>query len=153
HLAHHMAAHVKNGLFAWLMQEYEPIFHEYSAEYAMVASAYHLPHYPIFNSTELKNYFQYRRLGIFAGDRQPSPRRDFAVFEHVLTKLWAPTLADLKSRPSRTLIFYARPEVHAKRNLFPLALIALEEMAQEGNFVGPWQFHGVGALTEMTIPL
>jgi hypothetical protein len=153
HLAHHMAAHVETGLFAWLVQEYEPIFHDYSAEHAIVASAYQLPHYPIFNSTELKDYFQQHRLGIFSGDRPPTRGRDFAVFEHVLTKLRAPTLADLKDRPSRTLVFYARPEVHAKRNLFPLALIALEEMARQGSFVGPWEFHGVGALAEMTIPL
>ncbi|WP_167458621.1 class I SAM-dependent methyltransferase [Mesorhizobium kowhaii] len=153
HLAHQMAAHVKSGLFAWLVQEYEPVFHDYSAEHAIVASAYQLAHYPIFNSTELKDYFQRHRIGIFSGDRTPSRGRDFAVFEHVLTKLRAPTLADLKGRPSRTLIFYARPEAHAKRNLFPLALIALEEMAQQGSFVGPWEFHGVGALAEMTIPL
>ncbi|WP_457155286.1 rhamnosyltransferase WsaF family glycosyltransferase, partial [Mesorhizobium sp. P5_C1] len=44
-------------------------------------------------------------------------------------------------------------EAHAKRNLFPLALIALEEMTQQGSFVGPWEFHGVGALAETTIPL
>jgi hypothetical protein len=153
HLAHHMAAHVKSGLFAWLVQEYEAVFHDYSADHVITTSAYQLPHYPIFNSTELKDYFQHRGLGIFSGDRLPSQQRDFAVFEHVLTKFSAPTLADLKSRPSRTLIFYARPEVHGKRNLFPLALLALEEMAQQGSFVGSWEFHGVGALTEMTIPL
>ena len=153
HLAHQMAAYVESGMFAWLVQEYEAIFHDYSAEHVITAGAYQLPHYPIFNSTELKDYFQHHRLGIFSGDRQPSARRDFAVFDHVLTKLSAPSLADLKSRPSRTLIFYARPESHAKRNLFPLALIALEEMAQQGSFIGSWEFHGVGALTEMTMPL
>ena len=153
HLAHGLAVHVKGGLFAWLVQEYEAVFHEYSAEHATVASAYKLPHYPIFNSTELKNYFQHHRLGIFSSERLPLPRRDFAVFEHVLTKLSAPTLADLKARPSRILIFYARPEEYARRNLFPLGLLALEQMAQEGSFVGPWEFHGLGALTEMTIPL
>jgi hypothetical protein len=87
HLAHHMAAHVKSGLFAWLVQEYEAIFHDHSAYHAIVASAYQLPHYPIFNSIELKNYFQHRKLGVFSGDRLPSPQRDFAVFGHVLTKL------------------------------------------------------------------
>ena len=153
HLAHHMAAHVKSGLFGWLVQEYEAVFHDYSAEHVITASAYHLPHYPIFNSTELKDYFHHHRLGIFSGDRLPSPRHDFAVFNHPLTKLSSPSLAELKSRSSKTLIFYARPEPHAKRNLFPLALIALEEMAQQGSFVGPWEFHGVGALTETTIPL
>lgn len=153
HLAHHMAAHVKSGLFAWLVQEYEAIFYDYSAERAIVDSAYHLPHYPIFNSIELKDYFQHHRLGVFSGAQLPSPRLNFAVFEHVLTKLRAPTLTDLKSRPSKTLILYARPEVHGKRNLFPLALLALEEMAEQGSFVGPWEFHGVGALTERTIPL
>jgi hypothetical protein len=153
HLAHHMAMHVKSGLFAWLLQEYEAVFHDYSAEHAIVAGAYKLPHYPIFNSTELKNYFQRHRLGIFSNDQVPSPRRKFAVFEHVLTKLPVPTLADLKCRPFRTLIFYARPEAHARRNLFPLALIALKEMAQEGSFIGPWEFHGIGALAEAKIPL
>lgn len=153
HLAHHMAAHVKSGRFAWLVQEYEVVFHDHSAEHSIAASAYKLPHYPIFNSTELKDYFQQNRLGIFSGDRLPLPRRDFAVFEHVLTKARAPTLADLKRRSSRTLVFYARPEVHAKRNLFPLGLIALEKMAKQGSFLGPWAFHGVGALTEITLPL
>ncbi len=153
HLAHHMAAHTKSGLFAWLVQEYEPIFHDYSADHAIVTSAYRLPHYPIFNSAELKNYFQQRSLGVFSGDRPPAPRRDYAVFEHVLTPLRAPTLAELQARTSRSLIFYARPEAHGKRNLFPLALIALQEMAREGGFVGSWEFHGLGALAEATIPL
>ena len=153
HLAHHLAAHTKSGLFAWLVQEYEPIFHEYSANHAIVANAYRLPHYPIFNSVELRNYFHHHRLGIFSGDRLPLPGRDFAVFGHVLTKLPAPTLADLKTRTSRTLMFYARPETHAQRNLFPLALIALEEMTEQECFVGPWEFHGLGALAERTIPL
>jgi hypothetical protein len=26
-------------------------------------------------------------------------------------------------------------------------------MALQGSFIGPWEFHGVGALAEMTIPL
>jgi hypothetical protein len=153
HLAHKLAAYTESGLFAWLVQEYEPIFQSYSAEHALVANAYRLPHYPIFNSMELKDYFRHNRLGVFAGEKVPVPQRDFAVFGHVLTNLKAPTLIRLKNRHSKTLILYARPEAHAKRNLFPLALIALNELVQEGSFVGSWEFHGLGALAETTIPL
>lgn len=153
HLAHHMAIHTRSGLFAWLVQEYEPIFHDYSAEHAIVAGAYRLPHYPIFNSVELKDYFQHHELGVFSVGQVPLRKLNFAVFNHVLTKLRAPTLNELENRSSQVLMFYARPEGHARRNLFPLALIALEEMAREGHFVGCWEFHGVGALTEMMIPL
>jgi hypothetical protein len=32
-----MAAYTKSRLFAWLVQEYEPIFHDYSADHVITA--------------------------------------------------------------------------------------------------------------------
>ncbi len=54
-----------SGKLGFLVQEYEPIFHHYSAEHALVAEAYRIPHFPIFNSFGLKDYFVQHRLGIF----------------------------------------------------------------------------------------
>jgi hypothetical protein len=49
-------------------------------------------------------------------------------------------------RQPNSLLFYARPEPHAERNMFELGLMALAEAIHEGCFPGLWQFYGVGAL-------
>jgi hypothetical protein len=152
-LAHTMAARTRIGKFAWLVQEYEPIFHDNGAEHVITSSAYDLPHYPIFNSHDLLRYFVDNRLGIFARSKTPVRGEDFAVFEHVLTELDPPSPRIMLNSPTRKLLLYARPEAHAKRNLFPLALLALRNAVSDGLFTGDWEFHGVGSLTAMTIDL
>jgi beta-1,2-rhamnosyltransferase WsaF-like protein len=153
HLAHKLAQFTNAKRFAFLVQEYEPVFHGHGAEHAITASAYDLPHYPIFNSPELTDYFRINRLGVFSGTRTPRRGADFAMFDHVLTRMDSPDETALGDRNVRRLVLYARPESHAQRNLFPLALIALRNVVGGGQFRGPWEFHGLGALKPEAIDL
>ncbi len=146
HLAHGLAQFTDAKQFAFLVQEYEPVFHGHGAEHALTAAAYDLPHYPIFNSTELADYFRLHCYGIFAGPRPPVRGIDYALFDHVLTPMDAPSAVSLANRRIKRLALYARPESHAQRNLFPLALSALRNLIRAGQFAGSWEFHGLGAL-------
>ena len=134
------------------MQEYEPIFHEYSAEHAVVAEAYRLPHFPIFNSFALKEYFAQHRLGVFGWLDTPKPASDYAVFEHAIVHLPPPIPAELE-RAKRKLVVYARPEAHAARNLFPLAWLALQQLIKRGTLDSSWELHGIGALKDSRVEI
>lgn len=46
---------------------------------------------------------------------------------------------------SRKLLFYARPEAHATRNMFEVAFLALARAIEQGVFDDSWAFHGIGS--------
>jgi hypothetical protein len=47
----------------------------------------------------------------------------------------------------RRILFYARPEAHASRNLFELGLMALAELARSPGFDrDKWKFYGMGSI-------
>jgi hypothetical protein len=58
----------------------------------------------------------------------------------------APTAAELRARDARRLLFYARPEPHAARNMFELGILALQRAARAGAFDEGWELHGIGAV-------
>ena len=153
YLAHDLARFTHGKRFAFLVQEYEPVFHDHGDEHAVVAGAYRLPHYPIFNSIALRDYFEHNALGVFGASRPPVRGSDYAVFEHILTKIAPPSAAEMGSRAVRRLVLYARPEQHARRNLFALALLALRSAVRNGLFIGDWEFYGVGSLKPHTVSL
>ena len=153
HLAHRLAGFTDARRFGFLIQEYEPVFHGHGAEHAITSAAYDLPHYPIFNSSELAEYFKIHRLGVFSGSRTPKRGIDYAIFEHVLTRMDPPSGAAMANRTVKRFALYARPECHAQRNLFPLALSALRSMVSNRQFVGHWEFHGLGALKPAAVDL
>lgn len=136
--------------FSYLVQEYEPIFIEHNSTRFLLASAYATPHFAIFNSVALRNYFRDNRLGVFA--RGENPTADYTVFEHVLT---APVVAkDARPNHRRTFFVYARPEAHAGRNLFEVAVLALRAALHRVELRHAWEFVGAGALSELPdVPL
>lgn len=140
-----MARATSFGRFLFLLQEYEAIFHPNDSQRAIVESVYRLPHIPVFNSTLLRNYFRDNRLGVFGGG-QTEPTH--FVFEHALASVTPPEAADLDARESRKLLFYARPEDHAARNLFEIGVMALKLAIRRGGFNRHWTFEGIGTLGE-----
>ena len=55
---------------------------------------------------------------------------------------------ELRQRRRRRLLFYARPEQHASRNMFELGVLGLRQALSEGRFdLQHWDFHGIGAVT------
>ncbi len=144
-LAHDLAKFTREPRFISLIQEDESIFHEYGSEHAILCSAYNLPQFPIFNSRKLQEYFQAHSIGVFRSGRTPEENRDFAVFEHVLSEAEKPTVQEMRDRSRLRFAMYARPECHARRNLFAVGLLALRQSIDRGHFAGDWEFVGVGS--------
>src|SRR5262249_11051428 len=142
-----------NKKFVFFIQEYEAIFHRHDAYGFVVASTYDNPHFAIFNSENLKNYFSQKTLGVFKAkirntdeSNQMTKSSDFFVFEHVLPKAKLPDPESLRLKKKKKLIFYSRPEDHAERNLFEIGMIAIKRAIAKGHFRG-WDIHGIGALS------
>ena len=57
-----------------------------------------------------------------------------------------PRRRDLAGRRPRRLLFYARPEPHAARNMFELGVLALGRALERGAFAGGWELHGIGTV-------
>lgn len=152
-LAHHIAKAIGKR-FVFFIQEYEPIFHPYDSFHAIGAHVYRLPHLAIFNTEILQDYFREQRLGVFRDDDAAGLAAS-CWYQHALTKSAPPRAEDLAARTMRRFLLYARPESHARRNLFEIAFLGLREAVARGYFSGmPWELHGIGTLnTETTLDL
>lgn len=138
------AKHTTRGSFAFLVQEYESVFHAHDSVRFIVDMAYRLPHVAVFNSTLLENYFREQRIGVFAPE---AGARKFLTFEHVLTRAALPTRQTLRKRKTRRLLLYARPEAHAARNLLEISVMALRKAIAGNVFRRRYDFIGIGALS------
>lgn len=150
----HQLAQTIDKKFIFFIQEFEPIFHPQDSFHAIGEYVYTLPHYAVFNTSILRDYFKQQKIGVFGGEK-PDGDENSTFYQHALTKTAPPTIEDLQSRKKRRLLFYGRPEDHAKRNLFEIALIGLKTAVFNGVFdEGEWEFVGVGTLgTEHEIDL
>lgn len=153
-LAHALASAVGKK-FIFFLQEHESIFHCNESERAIIDSVYDLPHYAMFNTALLRDYFKQHALGVFAPHQQDDAEHSSLFFQHALTKTSVPDKADMASRTKKRLLFYGRPENHARRNLFEIAYLGLRKAVANGVFAGEdWEFIGVGTLgREYTLPL
>jgi hypothetical protein len=107
---------------------------------ALADESYRLPHHALFSSELLRDYFRRHGLGVYAdgdGDRAS------AAFENAITPVTP--AGDLARRRPRRLLFYARPEPHAARNMYELGVLALSRALERGAFMG-WELHGIGTV-------
>ena len=95
------------------------------------AESYAFPHFALFSTELLRDYFRRHAIGVYArgpaeGDRARLAfrERDHAGRGPQPDELAAP-------RPGR-LLFYARPEEHAARNMFELGVLALSQALEDG---------------------
>lgn len=131
--------------FLYLIQEYEPFTFSMGTYAALAAESYEFPHTALFSSELLRDYFRRRALGVFAAAAELGEERS-ASFQNAITPVPAPTRAELAARDTRRLLFYARPEPHAARNMFELGVLALQRAAREGAFSEGWEVHGIGSI-------
>ena len=68
------------------------------------------------------------------------------AFQNAITPVPPPSAAELSARATRRLLLYARPEPHAARNMFELAVLGLYRALEEGVFQSGWELHGIGSL-------
>jgi glycosyltransferase involved in cell wall biosynthesis len=143
HIAHKSAAQLGRRSFVFLTQDYEPYFYDMCTDGALSRQAYQFPHYAIYSTHLLRDFFRENRHGPYAAGREHGDRMSVA-FTNAIMAVGAPAAVELARRPSRRLLFYARPEPYNGRNLFELGLMALTEAVSSGVFPAGWEIYGIG---------
>lgn len=142
HIAQAAVQQLGGERFLYLIQEYEPFTFPMGTYAALAAESYEFPHHALFSSELLREYFSRHEIGVFspcAGEARS------ASFQNAIAPVAPPTASALGARATRRLLFYARPEEHASRNMFELAVLALERALDDGAFAG-WELRGIGAV-------
>lgn len=142
YIARAMMDVLKADRFVYLIQEYEPFTFPMGSYYAMADESYRFSHHAIFSSALLQEYFEENALGVYRGDNGVG---ESMHFENAIVRYDENELS-LGPRNIRRLLFYARPEAHATRNMFEIGYQALATAISSGAFDGgQWEFHGVGS--------
>jgi glycosyltransferase involved in cell wall biosynthesis len=132
--------------FTYLIQEYEPFTFPMGSLAAAATQSYALPHHAVFSSELLREYFARHGLGVFAAGAAEGEERSIS-FQNAISRVKPPADTELAGRRTRRLLFYARPEAHAARNMFELGILALDHALSE-RLIGPdWELRGVGSVT------
>jgi len=144
YLANDLVQRTGGPPFMYLIQEYEPFTFPMGSYYAMADHSYSFPHHAVFSSALLKDYFRLQGIGVFDGRASPGGAEHF---ENAICKFEDIELSGIRETGSRErkLLFYARPEAHATRNMFEVGFLALAKAIEDGVFEGHWEFHGIGS--------
>jgi hypothetical protein len=145
HIARDAARVVGGERVAYLIQEYEPFTFPMGTYAALAAESYRFPHFALFSSELLRDYFRRHAIGVYASGTVEGDRASIA-FENAITPVDPPTAQELADRKASRLLFYARPEPHAARNMFELGVLALSRAVDEGMFGSGWELHGIGTV-------
>jgi glycosyltransferase involved in cell wall biosynthesis len=143
HIADELVAQTGGDRFLYLIQEFEPLTVPPGSWAALAQDSYRLPHHGLFSTGILRDYFRKQGYGVYdpaAGDA------DSATFQNAITAVEPPSAGAISQRGERKLLFYARPEAHAARNMFELGLMAIRGAVAEGLFDSTWSLGGVGSL-------
>jgi glycosyltransferase involved in cell wall biosynthesis len=145
HVAAEAGRHVNAGRFLYLIQEYEPFTFPMGTYAALAAQSYATDHFALFSSELLRGYFRNHRIGVYAAGELEGDERS-ASFQNAITLVRPPAWGELAGRAPRRLLFYARPEDHAARNMFELGVLALARGVHEGLFADGWELRGIGTV-------
>ncbi|MGA8259313.1 MAG: hypothetical protein WB783_03785, partial [Arenicellales bacterium] len=147
YLADHGSRLLQGPPFVYLIQEYEPFTFPMGSYFAMARHSYDFPHAALFSSALLRDFFELQGVGVYDGREDAGA----GYFENAIVAFAAEELegavrtADAGAGRTRKLLFYARPEAHATRNMFEVAFLALSRAIREGVFDDAWEFHGIGS--------
>lgn len=145
HIANYARKYLNSKKFLYLAQEFEPVFYPMGTLAALALESYTFPHYAIFSTEILREYFSRNGLGVFKDGRQSGSELSVAV-ENAILKFDV-DMSGMKNRGKRKLLFYARPEEHAARNMFEIGIIALSNVIMGGHFnIAEWEFFGIGSV-------
>jgi len=145
HIAHAAIGELGGDRFLYLIQEYEPFTFPMGTYAALARESYELPHTALFSSELLRDWFRSEGIGVYR-DGAASGDAASAAFENAITPVGAPSAAELRDRRPRRLLFYARPESHAARNMYELGVLALARALEDGAFQRGWELRGIGTV-------
>ncbi len=145
HLADRVARALGARPFVYLIQEFEPMTFPMGSLYALAAESYALPHRALFSTPFLRDYFRRQQIGVYASSPGAPGDAGAASFENAIAT-FAVTPEQLTRSGPRRLLFYARPEQHAARNMFELGVLALRAAVADGTLDATgWIVEGIGA--------
>jgi glycosyltransferase involved in cell wall biosynthesis len=144
HVAARAAQELGRPGFLYLIQEFEPFTLPMGSHAALAEQSYRFDHFALFSSELLRDYFRTHRIGVYSGGAGDERS---ASFENAITQITPPSAEVLRTRRNRRLLFYARPEPHAARNMFELGTLALGRALEEGAFRSGWELRGIGSVT------
>lgn len=148
HVANHARKYLHSKRFLYFSQEYEPAFYRMGTCSALALESYAFPHYSIFSTEILREYFRQNRLGVFKEGEQSGDECSVAI-ENAILKFEI-NKERMMNKGKKKVLFYARPEEHASRNMFELGIIALSNVIGGGYFdAGNWEFCGIGSVEDV----
>ncbi len=140
HLAHAACRELGKERFLYLIQEFEPFIHPMGSVNALAQQSYEFPHAALFSTDLLEGHFRMTKAGVFRAD---GGSRFHRYFQNAILDF--PEILTNKDDAKR-LVMYARPDYHATRNMFDLAILALNRAIDDGVFdTGRWTFTGIGS--------
>jgi hypothetical protein len=145
HVANHAVRTLDAERFLYLIQEYEPFTFPMGTYAALATDSYRFPHTALFSSELLRDYFRRHGIGVYADGAAGGDSRS-ASFENAITAIDPPRAEELARRQTRKLLYYARPEPHAARNMFELGVLALDRAVAQGAFGRGWELWGIGTV-------
>jgi GT2 family glycosyltransferase len=145
HIAHAALSSLGRERFLYLIQEYEPLTFPMGSWAALAGESYRFPHSALFSTELLRDYFRRHAVGVYAAGVAAGDEAS-AAFQNAITSVEPPPAAELAGRAPRRLLFYARPEPHAARNMFELGMLALGRALERGAFADGWELNGIGTV-------
>lgn len=145
HIANAALGSTERDRFLYLIQEYEPFTFPMGSLSALAMETYEMPHTALFSTELLRDFFRLHGYGVFGHGAELGDATS-ASFQNAITDVRPdPSLTE---RTTRRLLFYARPEAHAERNMYDLGVLALSQAVSDQVFEGPWEFLGIGSVGE-----
>jgi hypothetical protein len=133
--------------FIFFVQEYEPLFHPGGSLYALAQEAYTFPQYQLFSTELLREYFKLHHYGVFSAGDEYGDQHSVAFQNAINREPITPKQLRRHDNQKRKLLFYARPEDHAQRNMFELGILAISDAIERGVLdVTKWEIYGIGSL-------
>jgi hypothetical protein len=112
----------------------------------MALESYGFPHYAIFSTEILRDYFRQNGLGVYREGEDVGDRNSLAI-ENALLRFEVDAARMRVRGGKKRFLYYARPEEHAARNMFELGVMALSRVIRDGYMDGgEWEFYGIGSV-------
>lgn len=145
-LCNRLAANLGQEEFIYFCQEDEAIFHCNDSLHALARQGQKLPAFQVYNTEILRNHFRVNRLGAFSRGESEGFASSLS-FQHALVDTRPPTVAEMRNREKVQVLLYARPEDHAKRNLFEITLMGIRLFLEANpGMADHIEFTGVGSM-------
>jgi len=134
----------KYNKFVYLSQDYEPIFYEHGGYRVLAKQSYSLNYIPLFSTDILQKYF------LISGTITEENKGEY--FKNPVLKFNLKSIHRKKQK--KKLLFYARPQPHNARNLYPIGCLAIDKAAELGYFKeNEWEVVAIGGdIAEQLLP-